>query len=515
MLSPTSMSLSEPGHAMPRPLASLSLACCLAWLCPSTAAQQRPETPQAALAELLSAPALENARVGVLVRDGDRVLAENEADRGCMTASNMKLFSSALALRVLGPEFRFETRLEARGRVRDGVLAGDLVLVGSGDPSLGALAYEKAGCTEVFVRMAASLRAAGIREVTGSVLGDASIQKDEFMGDGWDWSYHADWYAAPVSGLSFNENCLDFVFDGTAVGQRPVFRLEPDTGYFAIRNLVRCVAKGVDSEVLFVRKIGTRSLTLRGSFPATRKSKRDWASVDDPAAFAATVLSETLEREEISILGKPGRLPAELPASQRGGVRVLHTHRSPPISELLVRLNKVSQNLYAEQLPRRAALERGEEMSMRGARLVMEKELAAMNVETTGFVMADGSGLSRLNLVRPRQVAGLLAGMLGHEYGRLYFASLPVAGHDGTLRRRYPAGSPARGRVRAKTGYISRVVGLSGYVPRDGAEPWIFAILVNDFVKPTREVQRAVDRFVERLCALAGPWTPPKAGASR
>ena len=247
MLSANSTSLSDPGYAMPRllvrsrPFAFLPL---LALLLTSVRAQQVPETPKAALEELLAAPALKNARVGVLVRDGARVLAENEADRGCMTASNMKLFSSALALRVLGPEFRFATRLEARGRVRDGVLEGDLVLVGSGDPSLGATAYEKKGATAVFARMAQAVREAGIREVTGRVLGDASIQKDEFMGDGWDWSYHADWYAAPVSGLSFNENCIDFVFDGTAVGQRPLFRLEPDTGYFEIQNQLRCVPEG-------------------------------------------------------------------------------------------------------------------------------------------------------------------------------------------------------------------------------------------------------------------------------
>ncbi|PIE23279.1 MAG: D-alanyl-D-alanine carboxypeptidase/D-alanyl-D-alanine-endopeptidase [Planctomycetota bacterium] len=470
------------------------------------AAPKAPETPKEALAEFLAAPVLKNARIGVCVRSGEQVLAENEAERGFMTASNMKLFSSALALRVLGPAFRFETRLEARGHIRAGVLEGDLVLVGSGDPSFGALAYEKQGASAVFLRMRESVRKAGIRKVTGRVLGDATIQKDEFMGDGWDWSYHADWYAAPVSGLCFNENCLDFIFDGAAAGQQPLFRLEPDTGYFEIRNLVRCVPKGVDSELLFVRKIGSRKLTLRGSFPANRKAKRDWASVDDPATFAATVLCETLQRSGIPVRGGAGRVGPGLSPGRRGGVRAVHSHLSPPLSELVVRLNKVSQNLYAEQLPRRAALEAGEEMSMRGARIVMQKELAAMGVDSEGLVMADGSGLSRLNLVRPRQIADLLVAMRKHEHGDLYYASLPLAGVDGTLRRRFLEGSPARGRVRAKTGYISRVVGLSGYLPRDGGEPWVFSILVNDFVAPTWKVKRAVDRFVERLCVQAGPW---------
>lgn len=473
---------------------------------------------QRELGRVLEDPALRFARLGFRLQEitaAGPLLAHNDA-MGFMPASNMKLISSAVALSVLGPGFRYETKLVGHGTQRGDVWVGDLVLVGSGDPTFGTRAFEQQGCTAPFVRMAEALAKAGIATVQGRVLGDDSVHPDEIMGRGWDWSYHADWYAAQLSGLCFNENCVDFLFTPANAGQPPLVRLEPPTSYVEVVNRVRCV-RDKDTEVVFRRALGTNRITLGGTFPAAGEPKRDWGSVHNPTAFAATVLRETLLRNGIRVLGRAADADDVPNWKEAGAARVLYVHRSSPISEILVSLQKRSQNLYAEQVVRTAARKEGGEGSMAGARKVALRVLRSLGVPTRGLVMADGSGLTRLNLVQPRQLTALLAAMWRHEHREFYLASLPVAGVDGTLRRRFPAGAAARGRVRAKTGYISRVVALSGYVPRRGADPLVFSILVNDFQAETAKIKALVDRLVNRTAALAGPggWTKglPEAGA--
>ena len=535
-----------------------------------------------ALATLRRSPCFELGRLGVVVlepRDG-RVLAQLNPRMGFMTASNMKLISSAVALQVLGPEFRYKTRLVGRGKRNGSSFDGDLILVGSGDPTFGAQKFEKTGCTAPFVRMARKLRELGLVEISGRILGDDAVHPDEVMGRGWDWSYHADWYAAQVGGLCFNENCVDFIFDGTSPGKAPKLRLEPPTRYVEVENRLRCVSAN-RSNVVFARTLGGNRITLTGTFAAKSRGKRDWGSVHNPTAYAATVLRETLIANGISVGGTAGDLdePAANPrASSRasgstgGGsrgsdheassatgapvpaiahrvriapgsadrgahvengsadsrIRVrdarivdrrserarssgverwveLHVERSAPMADILEQLNKRSQNLYAEQVVRTAAKAKGGDGGFQSAQKTALAVLAELGVETKGLRMADASGLTRLNLVQPLQIAQLLRGMLGSEHAELYLGTLPIAGVDGTLRRRFSGCEHAKGRVRAKTGYISRVVALSGYVPRKGADPLVFSILVNDFVASTNDVKRAVDRFVDELARLCGP----------
>ncbi|MCA8970487.1 MAG: D-alanyl-D-alanine carboxypeptidase/D-alanyl-D-alanine-endopeptidase [Planctomycetes bacterium] len=458
-----------------------------------------------ALDALLAAKPLAGARVGVVVLEPKtgEVLAESRPDEGFLTASNMKLISSAVALEVLGPDYVFETKLVGRGTwYRNGTFDGDLVLVGSGDPTLGATYFEKSGSTAPFVRMAAALETRGVRKIEGRVLGDDSCQPDEVMGLGWDWSYHADWYAAQVGGLCFNENCIDVIFEGTAAGRPPLVRLEPETGFVTIQNRVQCLtpSKGVrPSGVTWARTLGGNEITLTGSLAVDTRGKRDWGSVHNPTAFAATVLRETLVRQGIPVTGAAGDTD-EVAEPPQGEEMEMYVHRSPPLRRIVHALNKRSQNLYAEQLPRAAARARGGDGSMASARKVARQELERLGVDTSRLVLADGSGLSRLDMVSPRQIATLLDGMRSSPHFEIYFDSLPVAGVDGTLRRRFPEGNAARGRVHAKTGYVSRTVALSGYVPRNDCEPLVFSILINDFLGASSGVQAAVDAFVGKLC---------------
>lgn len=458
-----------------------------------------------ALGVMLQDDAMRNVRCGVIVVDcesGQEILESRSAE-GFITASNMKLISSAVALESLGPKFRFETRLVGIGKQAGDAWEGDLVLVGSGDPTLGATRFEKQGAVAPFQRMAAALKKRGIREIRGRLLGDDDCQKDEIMGRGWDWSYHADWYAAQVGGLCFNENCIDVVFNVPSGTQQAILRVEPRTDYVQIDNRLTVASEPVG--VTWQRSLGANRITLTGSLKPGTKAKRDWGSVHNPTAFAVTVLRETMRREGVLVTRGAFDLDEVVDARAIRETKSrtnLYVHRSEPLSRIVHALNKVSQNLYAEQLVRIAGRPQGRPASMSAARSHAKRVLERLGVDTKGMVLADGSGLSRLNLVKPRQLVALLKGM---QDSPVFCDSLPVAGVDGTLRRRFPEGNPARARVRAKTGYVSRTVALSGYVPRQDRAPLAFSILVNDFVGPSSRIKELVDRFVGQICLLAGP----------
>jgi D-alanyl-D-alanine carboxypeptidase/D-alanyl-D-alanine-endopeptidase (penicillin-binding protein 4) len=469
-------------------------------------AQVPPAAPTAvteALRQLVADPRLAGGRVGVHVRDlaDGKTVAQHDDDKGFMTASNMKLISSAVALLTLGPDFTFVTRLVAHGHVRDGVLDGDLVLVGDGDPTLGGR-HEAAGPRAPLLRLAHQLRAQhGITHVTGAVLGDDDCQPDEVLGEGWAWGYEAADYAAQISGLCLAENVVRLEFLPTEAGRQPGVRLLPETSYVTLDAAVR--ATEASSAVTVGRARGSNVITVRGTVTAG-KPHRDAASIDNPTAFAAHVLHECLREASVHVRG-PARDRDDWARPLAGPGEVLGEERSPPLHAVLRTLNQDSQNLYAEQLVRTAARVATGKAAMRDASAHAKQVLAASGVGTRGMVLADGSGLSRLNLVPPRAIADLLGAMWRHPHRDVFVRSLPLAGSDGTLRARFAEG-PARGRVRAKTGFISRVVALSGYVPRptQGAEPLVFAILLNNFTCEVSAARDAVDTFVQELARAAG-----------
>ncbi len=446
----------------------------------------------AALAKLCGDPALADARVGVCVRslaDGAVVLRHDD-DKGFMTASNMKLIGSAVALITLGPDFVFVTDLRAHGTIQDGVLHGDLELVGRGDPTLGGR-HESDGPTAPFDRLARRLRETlGLHTITGSVFGNDNVLPREVMGAGWSWAYESEDYAAQLSGLCFAENFVRLEFPATREGLRPALRVVPETSYLTFD--VRVQARGDTTALDVQRARATNHVTVAGRLAAAKKASAT-VTVDNPTAFAAHVLRERLHANGIVVRG-PARDIRDR-ADFALAYELVGTIESPPLRQILVTLNKVSQNLYAEQLIRAAALAALGNGDMASAETHAKKVLRDLGVDCTGMEIADGSGLSRLDLVQPRQLVALLLGMRKHPEGELFVQSLPVAGVDGTLASRF-ANSPAKGVVRAKTGYISRVVCLSGYTERHA-----FAVMLNNFTCPNQAAKDAVDAFVTALVA--------------
>jgi len=439
---------------------------------------------------LLADKVLAHGIQGVVVESlkDDRVLYERNRDLVFIPASNMKLIVSAAALDRLGPDFTYQTTLWRTGPLQDGVLVGDLVLKGSGDPIF-SLADLKT--------MVVELKKAGVKRVTGRVLGDDTRFDDVRLGWGWNWDDEPYYYSAQLSALSLNESVVGVCVKPGNLGDRPKIVLDPPTSYMSIRNDATTGPAKSDKTISIDRLRGRNIIRVSGSVPVDYRSDQpeELITVEEPAVFAATVLKEMLVRDGIWVAGEAAR--GQAPA---GAVQIA-SHTSPPLKVILARLNKPSDNLIAELLLKTLGAElRGRGTTSAGREVELEF-LSEIGVDTEALSIVDGSGLSRLNYVSPGNLVRLLRFMYSHPHAKTYIDSLPVAGVDGTLRRRMN-GSPAEKNVRAKTGYVSRVSSLSGYLTTKGGEPLVFSILMNNHLCRNSEATAIQNKICEFLASL-------------
>jgi D-alanyl-D-alanine carboxypeptidase/D-alanyl-D-alanine-endopeptidase (penicillin-binding protein 4) len=470
------------------------------------ASQPQAPATTADLDALLENPVLARALVGVRIeslRTG-QVLYERNGARHVVPASNMKLVTLAVAAERLGWDFQYETRLEALGTIQDGVLHGDLVVVGSGDPSIGS---QDAGPSPLFALWVEALRRAGIRRVDGRVIGDDNAFDDEGRGAGWSWDYLTAGYAAPAGALSYNENvAVVRASPGAAEGLPGSVTVTPPGSLFELVNEVTTGAADSRATLSVSRVAGERRLTVRGRVPAAGGEIVRTTSIDHPTRFFVQGLTDTLAAYGVRVTGGAwdiDDLPEPLAESGRA---VVARHLSPPLSVLAGHLMKVSQNFYAETLLRtigRAADGTGSDDS--GRRAVRET-LASWDIPADALVVYDGSGLSRYNYVTANAMVSILARMWTDERHRGPFvASLPVGGHDGTLASRMRDPVLAR-RVQAKTGTIANVRALSGFLDTASGDKLVFSIIANHFTAASREIDEIVEEMLRRI--LSGFQVP-------
>jgi serine-type D-Ala-D-Ala carboxypeptidase/endopeptidase (penicillin-binding protein 4) len=420
-----------------------------------------------------------------------------DAGRLMMPASNMKIVTLAAAAEVLGWDYRSTTTLETSAPVESGVLNGDLYVRGGGDPSINARDGRAAA---VLDEWAAALRAAGIQEINGRIVGDDQAFDDEGIGQGWAWDYLQFGYAAPVGALQFNENLAALaVRPGTQPGDPADVTLSPGAG-LRLMNRVVTVASGSRNELAYRRRIDEPILEVTGSVTTDSKPLTRTVAVVNPTLYFAQSLKNALIERGIRVSGPPVDLDdiaAELIAAPER--RVLVATQSPTLREIAVVLMKVSQNLYAETLVKAMGSVRGGLGTFDGGLAAVRATLASWNLPSDSFVLADGSGLSRSNYITAQAVTSILERLFKAERDRdPFYASLPIAGKDGTVSTRMRR-TRAEGNAVAKTGSIANVRSLSGYVRTRDGETLVFSILANDFVIPAATVNWIADLAVEHL----------------
>jgi D-alanyl-D-alanine carboxypeptidase/D-alanyl-D-alanine-endopeptidase (penicillin-binding protein 4) len=460
-----------------------------------------------------SANALSRAFVGAQVvelSDG-RVLYARNSERLFVPASNMKLFTTALALSRLGADYRLTTQIGAQVPIdaTTGTLPGDLELVGGGDPSLSGREYPYRSHTapgaiyslSAIEELADQLIARGLKRIDGNVAGDDSRYVWEPQPGGWSSDSATREYGAPVSALVLHDNTFALTLrPAEQAGGLARITLAPPFENFAIDNHVLTIDRG-ERKIDFYRTASGRELHIWGKLPRGDAGFREELAIGDPALYAAEVLRDALLRRGITIRGEAvasHRFPDESSVNAPNVNVVLAERRSPPLLDLLQVVDKVSQNLHAEILLREVAVASGHVGSVEAGLEAMDDFLAGIGISKSDHVFTDGSGLSRATLVTPQAFTRLLAYMNQNKYREQWFNLLPIGGEDGTLGSRF-AGHPEGRNIRAKTGTLDHVRALSGYAESPEQGRVAFSFLVNNFEGPGAGVTAVLDQLALAL----------------
>jgi D-alanyl-D-alanine carboxypeptidase/D-alanyl-D-alanine-endopeptidase (penicillin-binding protein 4) len=478
---------------------------------------------------VVSAPDLFRGFWGIEVlslKDG-RILYQQNADKLLTPASNTKLFTTAAVLALIGPDYTFRTTVETSGTLdKYGRLAGDLVLVGRGDPNLSGRELPYAIHTQrndhpiqALEQLADALAQKGVKYVDGDVIADDSYFAFERYGEGWSQDDLVLADGAPVSALTINDNVLFVnILPADRPGERAFVSLVPFADYYRIDNRIITTPAGTGRKIFMNREPGSTLLTLWGNIPLDDAGTNEALAIEDPAEFAATLFHQLLENRGIAVYGKQRTRHTELAslstlsvtasAPARGGDEparnlpsaplVLASYQSKPLVEDVRVINKVSQNLHAELLLRLLGREKGTAGTVEGGLEVLRGFLNQAGVPNDQYAFYDGSGLSRQNLVTPNAVVQLLRYASLQPWGTTFRDTLPVAGVDGSLADRLHNLDP-RARVSGKTGSLGGVKTLSGYATTVRGEQVAFAILSNNFNLPNKRVTDAIDAVVQAI----------------
>jgi D-alanyl-D-alanine carboxypeptidase/D-alanyl-D-alanine-endopeptidase (penicillin-binding protein 4) len=452
---------------------------------------------------LAKAP-LDRGHWGILVVDGSgKVLYTANADRLFVPASNMKLVVVAAGVAMLPLDYRAVTSVYAAGSLVDGVLDGDLVVYGRGDPTFSTRCYgidttAAGACDTAGSRMdslAIQIAARDIRHVRGAIVGDGSYFDGELYHPSWE-AYDLNWwYAAPVSGLGFNDNSIDLTYRPGPRPDAPLsIDLAPDVGLFTLENRSRTLAAGERRTIDFYRAAGTHRIWAEGGMPADARERTEYFAVPDPNLYFAAALRTALARAGVSVGGPT--------VATQDSLRYASWRTALPVAELSSRLPRdlifpvlnSSQNWFAEMLLKTLGRVAGGEGSW-DAGIEVERTFL---IDSTAFWLSDGSGLSSGNLLTPRALVTLLRYMDTHPKKEAFLSALPQSGALGSLRRRF-VGTPLEGRVFAKTGSIFHVNALSGYIDRPDGERLAFAVIVNNHAARSTEVLSTIDSVVVEM----------------
>ncbi|MBX3132224.1 MAG: D-alanyl-D-alanine carboxypeptidase/D-alanyl-D-alanine-endopeptidase [Gemmatimonadaceae bacterium] len=450
---------------------------------------------------LIDDPMFRSAHWGVLIVDPERgdTLYSRNAGKLFVPASNTKLVTGAVALAQLGADYRYSTRVLGR-TPRQGVLSGDLVVVGRGDPSV---SDSLSGDAMAPLRaLADSLRARGITRVTGRLISGANTFPGDTLGRGWAWDDLNAGYAAPVDELLFNEGFARVTVYGGARPGTPVRVLTAPTT--TLPRLGRVSVQTVQNCCMQRSRVVT-SYDLRGAHPLLQLDGTVRANdsvvvnvaLRNPNAAFLEAFAEALRERGITVAG--GVVSDTI--ADTTGLATLATHRSPPLPAILAAFQKPSQNQIGEILLRTLGLERSGVGTADSGLAVVRRQLADWGIDSSMAVLRDGSGLSRHNFLSPEAIVRLLDRMRQREDFDGWFQSLPVGGVDGTIRER-TRGTLAAANVRAKTGTLDRVRSLSGYVTTADGRVLLFSMLANNHTVPTREVERVQDALLDWLSQM-------------
>lgn len=421
-------------------------------------------------------PILTGGIAGISIRSAEngQIIYEHNGNVRLRPASNMKLLTAAAALSVLGENHTFSTEVSTDGRLKGNTLYGNLFLKGKGDPTL--LKEDLDGMAEKIAQM-------GIRRIEGNLVGDDSWYDGVRLSPDLIWSDEYIYYGAQVSALTVSPNhdfdtgsILIEVLPSQTIGKKAVLRLSQETDYVKIDNETVTVSPDGVTDITFDREHGSNTIIVKGMIPVGSKKEKELIAVWEPTKYVLSLFRHSLAIHGITLSGsvKIGKAQNE--------INTLTNHKSIPLSELLIPFIKLSNNNHAETLIKEMGKLRKGEGSWKKGLEVLNDELPQLGVNPENSNIRDGSGISHITLIPANEISNLLYHVQKEPWFHTFLNSLPIAGEPERL-----AGGSLRNRmgslnVKAKTGTLTTVTSLSGYVETKRGELLIFSILLNNLL---------------------------------
>jgi D-alanyl-D-alanine carboxypeptidase/D-alanyl-D-alanine-endopeptidase (penicillin-binding protein 4) len=454
------------------------------------------EQLQRDLTQATQRPGVQRGAWGVVVHslDRDERLFELNPRTLLVPASAAKLASVATAAEAVGWDFRFETTVHGTGPLTGGVLHGDLVIVGSGDPTIGGRAGDD------ITALIDGLKAAGLRRIDGRIIGDDDAIEEPRPQLAWAWDDLGYTTGALFGALNLDENRMAVtVAPGPMAGAPARLSVEPYAAYRPLANRAVTGAAGAAQLLWPEQRPGEPFLTVAGTIPAGASPAQLNVSSGNPTFWFASVLRSRLQQHGIDVTGDAWDIDDVRPPPERAPAAPLFIHRSHPLADIVQPLLKDSINLYAEAVMRLNAA-RGVLPTNDAALEGFRRRLEAWGIPADAQQVIDGSGLSRRNVISAEALLTVLRRMQDPVFGAPFVKALPVAGVDGSLANRM-RDTPAAGNVRAKTGTMSNIRSLAGYATTRDGERLAFVAMVNHFEGAGADANQALDAIA---VALAG-----------
>lgn len=467
---------------------------------------------KAKIYSVLNNPLLQRGHIGVKIisLDTGKTVFEQNSGKYFMPASNMKSFTVAAALEKLSPDFRFVTSVYgAQKPEADGVLRGDLIIYGRGDPSI-SMAFYPGDHLKGLEALADRIIASGVKRVEGDLVGDETYFNSDPVPSGWEWDDLQWYYGAEISSLNINDNALDLAIKPGFLGAPCVVQIKPTSVLMAIVNKTKTVPAGTRRDLRITKKLGENVLEISGVMPVNDNGFNGYIALSRPASGFVRLLRQVLESKGVTFTGHAkavNRAERDGQPLDTSALTEIARLESPPFSVIAEKTMKPSQNLYTELILRALGEQLGDKndssktSEQRGIEVV-SAFLRQAGIAGGDVVQYDGSGLSRHNLITPDSAVALYSYMAKSRHASAWMNSLTIGGVDGTLRNRFK-GTKAQANARGKTGTLDQVSALSGYITSASGERFIFSVLTNG-VPDSRLRVSTIDDIVVALANFDG-----------
>ena len=438
-----------------------------------------------------------------------RVLYARDADKLFTPASNMKVYTTAVALDLLGADYRWRTSVYAnKPPDAGGIIDGDLTLYGRGAPDLMS---KQNGDAPSVTSLADQVYQAGVREVRGNIIGDNSYFRGELFGQGWQWNDIQWYFGAEPSALSIDENSIEVTIAPAKPGHSATVVVNPSSSPVHLSSTAKTGESDETTSIGIIRDLSSNDVRVWGDFPVNGHAFSAFLSVHDPASWAANLFRQALVSRGVKVIGEARSRDFRSETGDAQGPQKsfeIAYQDSESLGKIVHRTNKESNNLFAELILRTIGKERGgqapdpdprknrERGDDEAGTAVVRSWLESRGITTKGLAIRDGSGLSRLDLITPETTGRLLQAIANTGSAAVFHDSLPVAGRDGTLNSRL---KQLAGRVAAKTGTLTYTHSLSGYATTPANNTLIFSIMCNDATSADREAMRIIDEIAAAI----------------